>query len=174
MECPLKDSLEKRLKIIEALGDIADEIRTTRPEVVRGNAILNGLEVRINHFYRVTNDLLDYLKTALPVKFTKEDRDKIQSELDSLVNASVESIRKERDDTLRRIAERNERISLTHRCFWMLVTSLILLSLFFILIIYANITFLRIAIIHKLSIIFILTVCISIYAIFYTLRKHKR
>lgn len=106
-------------------------------------------------------NLHDLLKTDLPIRFSEEDKKMLQDELNSIARKASEEIRKN-----------EKRISVPQAVFSCMVILLILLSVFFALVIFANLKLLRSDMLTELVILYSILIVLTL-AVAYIFYRHK-
>ena len=120
--------VEARTRRLEERGtSVADEFRDRKPEIGRVYNLLQKLVSQTGAFATTMLNLHDLLKNDLPIRFSEEDRKIMQDELTDIVKKTAEDIRKN-----------EKRVSIPQAVFSSMVILLILLSVFFALVIFAN------------------------------------
>lgn len=149
---------------------LAKEFRDLKPEIGRAyNQLCNLAEKSEKLSERVLN-LLELLKTALPVRLADADKKALQDELHTIADNTVLKIRKEREKVEKDIRRNDNRISVTQATFWCMVALLIHLSTFFAIVVFANVKLLHSGMLNEIIVTFsVLVVATAIAAalIFY-------
>lgn len=152
---------------------LANEFRDLKPEIGRAyNQLCNLVEKSGVLSERVLN-LLELLKTVLPVRLSDEDRKALQDELHGIADNAVTKIRKERERMENDIHRNASRISLTPVTFWCMVALLILLSTFFAIVIFANMKLFHSGILTEIIITYSIMIALTLIIIALTLYINK-
>ena len=152
---------------------LANEFRDLKPEIGRAyNQLCNLAEKSGVLSERVLN-LLELLKTALPVRLADEDRKALRKELHGIADNAVTKIRKERERMENDICRNASRIFLTSVTFWCMVTLLILLSTFFAIVIFANAKLFHSKILTEIIVIYSVLVVLTLIAIAFCFYKQN-
>ena len=106
-------------------------------------------------------NLHDLLKTDLPIRFSEEDR-KMQDELNSIARKAAGEIRKN-----------EKRVSIPQAVFSCMVILLILLSVFFALVIFANRKLIHSDILTELVFLYSILIVLTLAAVAYTFYRQK-
>ena len=107
-------------------------------------------------------NLHDLLKTDLPIRFSEEDRNMLQDELNSIARKAAGEIRKN-----------EKRVSIPQAVFSCMVILLILLSVFFALVIFANRKLIHSDILTELVFLYSILIVLTLAAVAYTLYRQK-
>ena len=132
---------------------LANEFRDLKPEIGRAYNCLCNLVEKSGVLSETMLNLLDLLKTALPVKLSDTNKKTLQDELHAIADNAVSKIRKERERMENDIRRNDNRISLTPVTFWCMVALLILLSTFFTVVVFANVKLLHSGILTEIIVI---------------------
>lgn len=174
MKCPLEDATLRQQRLMERNNDMASEFRELKPEIIRTHALLETMNKNAGALAGTMMNLLDLLKSSFPVRFSPGEKAKLQQELDGIADRVIENIRREYNQVTHRIHQNEKRISLSLVCFWTMIAAIIILSLFFILVIFANIEIIHNRLLSKLIILFMVFLCITFCVISYTYYKYKQ
>ena len=131
-DAPQSENEERKVeartrRLEERSTSLADEFRDRKPEIGRVYNLLQKLVSQTGAFATTMLNLHDLLKHDLPIRFSEEDRKIMQDELTDIVKKTAEDIRKN-----------EKRVSIPQAVFSSMVILLILLSVFFALVIFAN------------------------------------
>ena len=148
-------------RIEERSTALADELRELKPEIGRVYNLLQKLVSQTGAFATTMLNLHDLLKTDLPIRFSEEDKKMLQDELNSIARKASEEIRKN-----------EKRISVPQAVFSCMVILLILLSVFFALVIFANLKLLRSDMLTELVILYSILIVLTL-AVAYIFYRHK-
>lgn len=152
---------------------LANEFRDLKPEIGRAYNQLCNLVEKSGVLSETILNLLELLKTALPVKLTDADKKTLQNELHAIADNAVSKIRKERERVENDIRGNDNRVSLTPATFWCMLVSLILLFAFFALVIFANIRLLHSDMLTGLVVMHAILMILTLAAVAYTLLRKK-
>ena len=119
-------------------------------------------------------NLLELLKTALPVKLTDADKKTLQNELHAIADNAVSKIRKEHERVGNDIRRNASRIPLTPTTFWCMVALLILLSTFFAIVVFANVKLLHTGILAEIIVIYSVLIVLILIAIAFTYSQKQQ
>lgn len=144
---------------------LANEFRDLKPEIGRAYNCLCNLVEKSGVLSETMLDLLDLLKTALPVKLSDTNKKTLQDELHAIADNAVSKIRKERERMENDIRRNDNRISLTPVTFWCMVALLILLSTFFTVVVFANVKLLHSGILTEIIVIYSVLIVLTLIAI---------
>lgn len=169
------DREELRHRQLEQRNDaLANEFRDLKPEIGRAYNQLCNLVEKSGVLSETILNLLELLKTALPVRLSDEDKKALQDELHGIAYHAVTKIRKERERAEKEIRKNNWYISLTPATFWCMVTLLLLLSIFFSLVLFANIKLLHSGILTEMAVIFSVLIVLTLITVTFTFYRKKR
>lgn len=129
---------------------LANEFRDLKPEIGRAYNQLCNLVEKSGVLSETILNLLELLKTALPVRLTDEDKKALQDELHGIADHAVTKIRKERERVENDIHRDTSRIFLTPATFWCIVMAIIILTSFFACTMVANEYFIHSDLLGKL------------------------
>lgn len=129
---------------------LANEFRDLKPEIGRAYNQLCNLVEKSRVLSETILNLLELLKTALPVRLSDEDKKALQDELHGIAYHAVTKIRKEREKVENDINRDTSRISLTPATFWCIVMAIIILTSFFACTMVANEYFIHSDLLGKL------------------------
>ncbi len=174
MKCPLEDATLRQQRLMERNNDMASEFRELKPEIIRTHTLLETMNKNTGALSGTMMNLLDLLKSSFPVRFSQEEKAKLQQELDGIADRLIENIRRECNQVTHKIHQNEKRISLSPVCFWTMIAAIIILSLFFILVIFANIEIIHNRLLSKLIILFMVFLGITFCIISYTYYKYKQ
>jgi hypothetical protein len=174
MKCPLEDATLRQQRLMERNNDMASEFRKLKPEIIRTHTLLETMNKNTGALADTMMNLLDLLKSSFPISFSLEEKTKLQHELDVIADKVIENIRRECYQVSHRIHQNEKRISLSPVCFWTMIAAIIILSLFFILVLLANIEILHNRLLSKLIILFMVFLGITFCVISYTYYKYKQ
>lgn len=144
---------------------LANEFRDLKPEIGRAYNCLCNLVEKSGVLSETMLDLLDLLKTALPVKLSDTNKKTLQDELHAIADNAVSKIRKERERMENDIRRNDNHISLTPVTFWCMVALLILLSTFFTVVVFANVKLLHSGILTEIIVIYSVLIVLTLIAI---------
>ncbi|MCM1078271.1 MAG: hypothetical protein NC344_01245 [Bacteroidales bacterium] len=174
VKCPLENATLRQMRLMERNNDMASEFRELKPEIVRTHALLEAMNKNTGALAGTMINLLDLLKSSFPIRFSPEEKAKLQHELDGIADKMIENIRKECNQVTHKINQNEKRISLSPVYFWTMIVAIIVLSLFFILVIFANIEIIHNHSLSKLIILFVVFCGITFCAISYAYYKYKQ
>jgi len=174
MKCPLENVTLRQMRLMERNNDMASEFRKLKPEIIRTHALLETMNKNTCALADTMMNLLDLLKASFPIRFSPEEKAKLQHELDGIAGRVIENIRRECNQVTLGIHQNEKRISLSPVCFWTMIAAIIIHSLFFFLIIFVNIEILHNRLLSKLIILFMVFICITFCVISYTYYKYKQ
>jgi len=174
MKCPLEDAALRQMRLMERNSDIASAFRELKPEITRCHNRLEVLNDSTGAFAGTMLNLHDLLKASFPIRFSQEEKEKLRKELNAIADSLTEAIRKESDRAIDRIRKRERQVPLSPACFWIMIASIVILSLFFILVTYVNIEILHNYLLTKLIALTGILFCCVLAAIAYTYYKYKR
>ena len=160
----------RRQRLEQRNNALANEFHDLKPEIGRAYNCLCNLIEKSGAFAGTMLNLLDLLKTALPVRLTDADKKALQDELHSIADNAVLKIRKERKRIENDIRKNDNRISLTPATFWCMVTLLVLLSTFFAIVVFANVKLFHSGILTEMVIIYLIMTVIVLAIIRYVFR----
>ena len=142
---------EARIQRLEKRSTaLTDEFRDLKPEIGRTYNQLCNLVEKSGVLSETILNLLELLKTALPVRLADEDKKVLLDELHGIADNVVAKIRKERERMENDIHRNASRISLTPATFWCMVMAIIMLASFFACTIVANEYFIHSDLLGKL------------------------
>lgn len=154
MKCQLENATLRQMRLMERNNDMASEFRELKPEIVRTHALLETMTKNTGALAGTMMNLLDLLKSSFPIRFSPEEKAKLQHELDGIADRVIENIRKECNQATHKINPYEKRISLSPVCFWTMIVAIIILSLFFILVVFVNVEIIHNRLLSKLTILF--------------------
>lgn len=152
---------------------LAKEFRDLKPEIGRAYNQLCNLVEKSGVLSEIMLNLLELLKTALPVRLSYEDKKALQDELHGIADNAVVKIRKKREKIENDIRSNTCHIFLTPATFWCMVTLLILLSTFFAIVIFANMKLFHSRILTELIIIHSVLITLAFIIIVLTFYRNK-
>lgn len=153
---------EARIQRLEKRSTaLADEFRDLKPEIGRTYNLLQKLVSQTGAFTTTMLNLHDLLKTDLPIRFSEEDKKMLQDELSSIARKAAGEIRKN-----------EKRVSVPQAVFSCMVILLVLLSVFFALVIFANLKLLRSDMLTELVILYSILIVLTL-AVAYIFYRHK-
>ena len=153
---------EARIQRLEKRSTaLTDEFRDLKPEIGRTYNLLQKLVSQTGAFTTTMLNLHDLLKTDLPIRFSEEDKKMLQDELSSIARKAAGEIRKN-----------EKRVSVPQAVFSCMVILLILLSVFFALVIFANLKLLRSDMLTELVILYSILIVLTL-AVAYIFYRHK-
>lgn len=129
---------------------LANEFRDLKPEIGRAYNQLCNLAEKSSVLSETMLNLLELLKTALPVRLADEDKKALQDELHSIANNAVTKIRKERERMKNDIHRNSSRIYLAPATFWCMIMAIIMSTSFFACTIVVNESFIHSDLLGKL------------------------
>lgn len=129
---------------------LVNEFRDLKPEIGRAYNQLCNLVEKSGVLSETMLNLLELLKTVLPVRLSDEDKKALQDELHGIAYHAVTKIRKERERVENDINRDTSRISLTPATFWCIVMAIIILTSFFACTMVANEYFIHSDLLGKL------------------------
>lgn len=153
---------------------LAKEFRDLKPEIGRAYNQLCNLVEKSGVLSEIMLNLLELLKPVLPVRLADEDKKALQDELHVIADHAVTKIRKELERAEKEIRKNNWHISLTPATFWCMVTLLLLLSMFFSLVLFANIKLLHFGILTEMAVIFSVLIVLTLITVTFTFYRKKR
>ncbi len=174
MKCPLENATLRQMRLMERNNDMASEFRELKPEIVRTHALLESMNKNAGALAGTMMNLLELLKASFPIRFSPKEKAKLQHELDGIADRMIENIRRECNQVTLGIHQNKKRISLSPVCFWTMIAATIILSLFFFLVIFANIEIIHNRLLSKLIILFVVFLGITFGVISYTYYKYKQ
>ena len=136
---------------------LADEFRDLKPEIGRAYNLLQKLVSQTGAFATTMLNLHNLLKNDLPLRFSEEDRKMLQDELNSIARKAAGEIRKN-----------EKRVSIPQAVFSCMVILLILLSVFFALVIFANRKLIHSDILTELVFLYSILIVLTLAAVAYT------
>lgn len=131
---------------------LANEFRDLKPEIDRAYNLLCNLVEKSGALSEVMLNLLELLKTALPVRLADEDKKALRDELHGIADNAVTKIRKESERMEQGIRRNAGHISLTPATFWCMVMAIIMLASFFACTIFANESLIHSDLLGKLAV----------------------
>lgn len=153
---------EARIQRLEKRSTaLTDEFRDLKPEIGRTYNLLQQLVSQTGAFTTTMLNLHDLLKTDLPIRFSEEDKKMLQDELSSIARKAAGEIRKN-----------EKRVSVPQAVFSCMVILLVLLSVFFALVIFANLKLLRSDMLTELVILYSILIVLTL-AVAYIFYRHK-
>lgn len=174
MKCPLENATFRQMRLMERNNDMASEFRELKPEIVRTHALLETMNKNTGALAGTMINLLDLLKSSFPIRFSSEEKAKLQQELDEIADKMIYNIRKECNQATHKINPNEKRISLSPVCFWLMIAAIIILSLFFVLVVYVNVEIIHNRLLSKLIILFVVFCVITFCVISYAYYKYKQ
>ena len=153
---------------------LANEFRDLKPEIGRAYNQLCNLVEKSGVLSETILNLLELLKTALPVKLTDADKKTLQNELHAIADNAVSKIRKEHERVGNDIRRNASRIPLTPTTFWCMVALLILLSTFFAIVVFANVKLLHTGILAEIIVIYSVLIVLILIAIAFTYSQKQQ
>ncbi len=141
---------------------LADEFRDLKPEIGRAYNLLQKLVSQTGTFATTMLNLHDLLKNDLQIRFSEEDRKMLQDELNSIARKAAGEIRKN-----------EKRVSIPQAVFSCMVILLILLSVFFALVIFANRKLIHSDILTELVFLYSILIVLTLAAVAYTFYRQK-
>lgn len=128
----------RRQRLEQRNNALANEFRDLKPEIGRAYNQLCNLVEKSDALSETMLNLLELLKTALPIRLADEDKKALQDELHGIANNVISKIRKKRERMESDILRNTSRISLTSATFWCMIMAIIILASFFACTIVAN------------------------------------
>lgn len=174
MKCPLEDTILRQTRLKERNNDLALEFRKLKPEIIRTHALLDTANSNASALAGTMINLMDLLKSSFPVRFSPEEKARLQHEFDEVAGKVIENVCKECNQAIDSMHRQEKRISLSPMCFWMLIAAIIILSLFFALVTFANIEIFHSSLLSRLIILFAVFICITFSFIAYAYYKYKQ
>lgn len=169
------DREELRHRQLEQRNDaLANEFRDLKPEIGRAyNTLCNFVE-KSGMLSETMLNLLELLKTVLPVRLSDKDKKALQDELYSIADNAVSEIHKERERTEKEIRKNNSRVSIPQTTFWCMITLLLLLAMFFALVLFANVKLLHSGALTEIIIIcaILIAITLTVTALIFYRQKH--
>lgn len=166
---------EARRQRLEQRNDaLANEFRRLKPEIADAHKNLESLIKKLEAFTGTMINLHDLLKASFPVRFTKNDRQTLLEEINSIADNAISHIRGEREKADKDIRRNDNRISMTQTTFWCMIALLLILATFFALVIFANVKMLHSEVLSEIIIVyagFIIITSSTVSFVFYK-RKH--
>lgn len=95
MKCPLEDATLRQQRLMKRNNDMASEFRELKPEVIRTHTLLETMNKNTGALSGTMMNLLDLLKASFPIRFSPEEKAKLQHELDGIAGRVIENIRRE-------------------------------------------------------------------------------
>lgn len=160
----------RRQRLEQRNNALANEFRDLKPEIDRAYNQLCNLVEKSDALSETMLNLLELLKTALPIRLADEDKKALQDELHGIANNVISKIRKDRERMESDIRRNAGRIFLTPATFWCMVALLILLSTFFAIVIFANAKLFHSGILTEMVIIYLIMTVIVLAIIRYVFR----
>lgn len=166
-------SVEKvRRQRLEQRNDaLANEFHKLKPEIADAHRQLSKLIDGIGAYAGTMQNLHDLLKTSFPIRFTENDRQALQEEINAIADNAISRIRMEREKANRDIHRNDNRISMTQTAFWCIIALLLILATFFVLVIFANVKMLHLKILTEIIIVYIGLIAITFFTITFFLYK---
>ena len=153
---------------------LANEFRDLKPEIGRAYNQLCNLVEKSSVLSETMLNLLELLKTALPVRLSDGDKKALQNELHGIADNAVVKIHKERERTEKEIRMNNSRISIPQTTFWCMIALLLLLAMFFALVLFANVKLLHSGALTEIIIIcaILIAITLTVTALIFYRQKH--
>lgn len=153
---------------------LANEFRDLKPEIGRAYNQLCNLVEKSSVLSETMLNLLELLKTTLPVRLSDEDKKALQNELHGIADNAVVKIHKERERTEKEIRMNNSRISIPQTTFWCMIALLLLLAMFFALVLFANVKLLHSGALTEIIIIcaILIAITLTVTALIFYRQKH--
>lgn len=165
---------EARRERLEQRNDaLANEFRRLKPEIAEAHKNLESLIKELEAFTGTMINLHDLLKASFPVRFTKNDRQTLLEEINSIADNAISHIRGEREKADKDIRRNENRISMTQTTFWCTIALLLILATFFALVIFANVKLLHSEILSEITVVYAGLIAITLATvsfIFYQLK----
>lgn len=174
MKCPLENANLRQMRLMERNKDMASEFRELKPEIIHTHTLLETMNKNTGALAGTMMNLLDLLKASFPIRFFPEEKAKLQHELDGIADRVIENIRRECNQVTHRMYQNEKRISLSPVCFWTMIAAIIILSLFFLFVVFVNIEITYNSLLSKLIILFVIFCCITFFVINYANYKYKQ
>lgn len=143
---------------------LANEFRNLKPEIGRAYNQLCNLVEKSGVLSETMLNLLELLKTTLPLRLADEDRKALRDGLHGIADNAVSKIRKERERAEDEIRKNDRRVSIPQATFWCMVVLLLLLAMFFALVLFANVKLLHSGILAELTVIYSILIAIALTA----------
>ncbi len=154
---------EARRQRLEQRNDaLANEFRKLKPEIADAHKKLNGLIEGIAAYAETVQNLHDLLKTSFPIRFAEKDRLALLEDVNAIADNAVSKIRKERERTENEICRNDSRVSIPQATFWCMVVLLLLLSMFFAIVLFANMKLLHSGILTEMTVIYSILIAITL------------
>lgn len=141
---------------------LADEFRDLKSEISRTYNLLQRLVNQAGTFATTMLNLLNLLKTDLPIRFLEEDRKMLWDELNNIDTKAAEDIRKN-----------EKRVSIPQAVFSCMVILRILLSVFFALVISANWKLIHSDILTELAFLHSILIVLTLATVAYIFYRQK-
>lgn len=164
----------RRQRLEQRNEALANEFRKLKPEIVDAHKKLNGLIEGIGAYAGTMQNLHDLLKSSFPIRFTENDRQALQEEINAIADNAISRIRTEREKANRDIHRNDNRISMTQTAFWCIIALLLILATFFVLVIFANVKILHSEILTEIIIVYagLIAVTFAMVTFLFYKRKH--
>lgn len=153
---------------------LANEFRDLKPEIGRAYNQLCNLVEKSNVLSETMLNLLELLKTVLPVRLSDEDKKALQNKLHGIADNAVSEIHKERERTEKEIRKNNSRVSIPQTTFWCMIALLLLFAMFFALVLFANVKLLHSGALTEIIIIcaILIAITLTVTALIFYRQKH--
>ena len=113
MKCPLVDATLRQQRLLERNKDMVSEFRELKPEIVRTHALLETMNKNAGALANTIMNLMDLLKSSFPVRFSPEEKARLQHEFDEVAGKVIENVCKECNQAVDEIHRQEKRISLS-------------------------------------------------------------
>lgn len=165
---------EARRQRLEQRNDaLANEFRRLKPEIADAHKNLENLIKKLEAFTGTMINLHDLLKASFPVRFTKNDRQTLLDEINSIADNAISHIRGEREKADKDIRRNENRISMTQTTFWCTIALLLILATFFALVIFANVKLLHSEILSEITVVYAGLIAITLATVSFIFYKWK-
>lgn len=146
---------ETRRQRLEQRSDaLAKEFRSLKPEIARSYNTLCNLVEKSGVLSETIFTMLDLLRTALPLRLTDEDRKALRDGLHAIADNAVSEIRKESERAKNDIRKNDSRVSIPQATFWCMAALLLILSTFFVLVMFANVIICHSGTLTKITVVY--------------------
>lgn len=158
----VKEEEARRQRLEQRNYALANEFRRLKPEIADAHKKLNGLIEGIAAYAGTIQNLHDLLKTSFPIRFAEKDRRALLEDVNAIADNAVSKIRKEREKTENEIRRNDSRVSIPQATFWCMVVLLLLLSMFFAIVLFANTKLLHSGILTEMTVIYSILIAITL------------
>lgn len=152
----------RNVRLEERNNTLVSEFRRLKPEIVKAHTTLQNITKQTATLSATVLTLLDLLKTALPLKLSDDNKKMLQDELNAIAGKAAEIIRRH-----------EERVSMPQVTFCCMAVSFILFSLFFGLVIFANVKLIHSGVLTEIIVVFSLLFVLTLAATVFIFYKQK-